>query len=70
MAEEKEVLPQEEEQKGGLITVPMERHVFKAPEPRTSLLGLDRLAAQKRAEQAAKPPSVLGTIHFPLVFNA
>lgn len=36
-----------------------EKHVFKAPAPRQSLLGLDRLAAQKRAEQA-KHGSVLG----------
>ncbi|GAB4824172.1 hypothetical protein N2152v2_011218, partial [Parachlorella kessleri] len=50
-----------EDQEGGLVlTVPTkEKHVFKAPAPRTSLLGLDRLAAQKRAEQA-KQGSLLG----------
>jgi pre-mRNA-splicing factor ATP-dependent RNA helicase DHX38/PRP16 len=58
--EPKHVLPASEEQQCGLLTVPKERHVFKAPAPKASLLGLDRLAAQKRAEQA-KQGSVLGT---------
>ena len=52
-------LPASPEEQGGLLTVPKERHVFKAPAPKTSLLGLDRLAAQKRAEQA-KQGSILG----------
>lgn len=54
------------DQQGGLLTVPKERHVFKAPAPQTSLLGLDRLAAQKRAEQG-KQGSVLGkTLRAPM----
>jgi pre-mRNA-splicing factor ATP-dependent RNA helicase DHX38/PRP16 len=53
------ILPASEEQ-GGLLTVPKERHAFKAPASKPSLLGLDRLAAQKRAEQA-KQGSILGT---------
>ncbi len=31
-----------------------EQHVFRAPAPRTSLLGLDMLAAQKRKEREGK----------------
>lgn len=31
-----------------------EQHVFRAPAPRTSLLGLDLLAAQKRKEREGK----------------
>ncbi|GFR49974.1 hypothetical protein Agub_g12115, partial [Astrephomene gubernaculifera] len=38
---------------GGLLVRP-ERPVFKAPPPRTSMLGLDKLAAQKRAELAER----------------
>ncbi|KAK9864204.1 hypothetical protein WJX84_006796 [Apatococcus fuscideae] len=37
-----------EEQGGLVIPDKSERHVFKAPAPRTSLLGLDKLAQQKR----------------------
>lgn len=33
-----------------------DRHVFKAPAPRASLLGLDKLARQKRAEQGNPEP--------------
>lgn len=38
---------------GGLVlrTRGVEQHVFKAPAPRVSLLGLDVLAAQKRQER-------------------
>jgi pre-mRNA-splicing factor ATP-dependent RNA helicase DHX38/PRP16 len=57
--EPKDTLPPSSEEQGGLLTVPKERHVFKAPAPKASLLGLDRLAAQKRAEQA-KQGSILG----------
>ena len=52
------------EEKGGLLTIPKERHTFKAPAPKASLLGLDRLAAQKRAEQA-KQGSILGKYSAP-----
>uniref|UniRef100_H3AYQ6 RNA helicase n=1 Tax=Latimeria chalumnae TaxID=7897 RepID=H3AYQ6_LATCH len=45
-------------QVGGLIvkkkSAAEEQHVFKAPAPRTSLLGLDLLAAQKRKEREEK----------------
>lgn len=45
-------------QVGGLIvkkkSAAAEPHVFRAPTPRTSLLGLDLLAAQKRKEREAK----------------
>ncbi|KAG2440689.1 hypothetical protein HYH02_010267 [Chlamydomonas schloesseri] len=41
------------EEAGGLM-VRAERPVFKAPPPRTSILGLDKLAAQKRAEVAER----------------
>uniref|UniRef100_A0A8D3DHP0 Pre-mRNA-splicing factor ATP-dependent RNA helicase PRP16 n=1 Tax=Scophthalmus maximus TaxID=52904 RepID=A0A8D3DHP0_SCOMX len=45
-------------QVGGLIvkkkTAAAEPHVFRAPTPRTSLLGLDLLAAQKRKERESK----------------
>jgi hypothetical protein len=58
--EPNDTLPPSSEEQVGLLTVPKERHVFKAPAPKTSLLGLDRLAAQKRAEQA-KQCSILGT---------
>lgn len=43
---------------GGLIvkkrSAASEQHVFRAPTPRTSLLGLDLLAAQKRKERESK----------------
>ncbi|XP_061820017.1 pre-mRNA-splicing factor ATP-dependent RNA helicase PRP16 isoform X1 [Nerophis lumbriciformis] len=46
------------EQVGGLIvkkkSAAAENHVFRAPTPRTSLLGLDLLAAQKRKERESK----------------
>lgn len=35
-------------------------HVFRAPTPRTSLLGLDLLAAQKRKERESKELSEAG----------
>lgn len=45
-------------QVGGLIvkkkSAASETHVFRAPTPRTSLLGLDLLAAQKRKEREIK----------------
>lgn len=45
-------------QVGGLIvkkkSAAAEPHVFRAPTPRTSLLGLDLLAAQKRKEREIK----------------
>ena len=45
-------------QVGGLIikkkSAAAEPHVFRAPTPRTSLLGLDLLAAQKRKEREGK----------------
>ncbi|KXZ50729.1 hypothetical protein GPECTOR_15g413 [Gonium pectorale] len=41
------------EEQGGLLVRP-KRPVFKAPPPRTSMLGLDKLAAQKRAELAER----------------
>lgn len=45
-------------QVGGLIvkkkSAAAEQHVFRAPAPRTSLLGLDLLAAQKRKEREGK----------------
>ncbi|XP_066503638.1 pre-mRNA-splicing factor ATP-dependent RNA helicase PRP16 isoform X1 [Hoplias malabaricus] len=45
-------------QVGGLIlkkkSASAEQHVFRAPAPRTSLLGLDLLAAQKRKEREGK----------------
>jgi len=45
-------------QVGGLIVKKKsdaaEPHVFRAPTPRTSLLGLDLLAAQKRKERETK----------------
>lgn len=45
-------------QVGGLIvkkkSAATEQHVFRAPAPRTSLLGLDLLAAQKRKEREGK----------------
>ncbi|KAF7703394.1 hypothetical protein HF521_022401 [Silurus meridionalis] len=45
-------------QVGGLIvkkkSASEEQHVFRAPAPRTSLLGLDLLAAQKRKEREGK----------------
>lgn len=47
-------------QVGGLIikkkSAAAEPHVFRAPTPRTSLLGLDLLAAHKRKEREAKEP--------------
>lgn len=46
------------DQIGGLIvkkkSAAEEPHVFRAPTPRTSLLGLDLLAAQKRKERESK----------------
>uniref|UniRef100_A0A3Q3NK15 Pre-mRNA-splicing factor ATP-dependent RNA helicase PRP16 n=1 Tax=Labrus bergylta TaxID=56723 RepID=A0A3Q3NK15_9LABR len=48
-------------QVGGLIvkkkSAAAEPHVFRAPTPRTSLLGLDLLAAQKRKERESKEQS-------------
>ena len=47
------------EQQSGLVLRPKqegERHVYKAPAPGGSLLGLDRLAVQKRAEQGKPEP--------------
>lgn len=45
-------------QVGGLIvkkkSAAAEPHVFRAPTPRTSLLGLDLLAAQKRKERDSR----------------
>ncbi|XP_063293889.1 pre-mRNA-splicing factor ATP-dependent RNA helicase PRP16 [Pelobates fuscus] len=45
-------------QEGGLVVKKMspssEQHVFKTPAPRSSLLGLDLLAAQKRKEREEK----------------
>lgn len=45
-------------QVGGLIvkkkSAASEQHVFRAPTPRTSLLGLDLLAAQKRKERESR----------------
>lgn len=45
-------------QVGGLIvkkkSAASEPHVFRAPTPRTSLLGLDLLAAQKRKEREVR----------------
>ena len=55
------------EEQDDLLTIPKERHTFKAPAPKTSLLGLDRLAAQKRAEQA-KQGSILGAQITPSLF--
>ncbi|KAF3832641.1 hypothetical protein F7725_026306 [Dissostichus mawsoni] len=47
-----------DDQVGGLIvkkkSAAEEAHVFRAPTPRTSLLGLDLLAAQKRKERESK----------------
>uniref|UniRef100_A0A8C4SN17 Pre-mRNA-splicing factor ATP-dependent RNA helicase PRP16 n=1 Tax=Erpetoichthys calabaricus TaxID=27687 RepID=A0A8C4SN17_ERPCA len=46
------------EQVGGLIvrkkSAAAEQHIFRAPTPRTSLLGLDLLAAQKRKDREEK----------------
>ncbi|KAG9475009.1 hypothetical protein GDO78_003458 [Eleutherodactylus coqui] len=46
------------DQEGGLVvkkkSSSAEQHVFKAPAPRSSLLGLDLLAAQKRKEREEK----------------
>lgn len=46
------------EQVGGLIvkkkSAVSEQHVFRPPTPRTSLLGLDLLAAQKRKQREEK----------------
>ncbi len=51
-------------QVGGLIvkkkSAAAEPHVFRAPTPRTSLLGLDLLAAQKRKERGSKDPADSG----------
>ncbi|XP_029464131.1 pre-mRNA-splicing factor ATP-dependent RNA helicase PRP16 isoform X2 [Rhinatrema bivittatum] len=50
-----------EEQVGGLVIkkkiASAEQHVFKTPAPRTSLLGLDLLAVQKRKEREEKEDS-------------
>lgn len=52
-------------QVGGLIVKKKsdaaEPHVFRAPTPRTSLLGLDLLAAQKRKERENREQSDTGT---------
>uniref|UniRef100_A0A7N9ASE9 Pre-mRNA-splicing factor ATP-dependent RNA helicase PRP16 n=1 Tax=Mastacembelus armatus TaxID=205130 RepID=A0A7N9ASE9_9TELE len=49
---------------GGLIvkkkSAAAEPHVFRAPTPRTSLLGLDLLAAQKRKERESKEQGDVG----------
>lgn len=51
-------------QVGGLIvkkkSAAAEPHVFRAPTPRTSLLGLDLLAAQKRKERESKEQADIG----------
>lgn len=51
-------------QVGGLIvkkkSAASEPHVFRAPTPRTSLLGLDVLAAQKRKERESKEQADTG----------
>lgn len=51
-------------QVGGLIvkkkSAAAEPHVFRAPTPRTSLLGLDLLAAQKRKERESKEQADAG----------
>lgn len=48
-------------QVGGLIvkkkSAAAEPHVFRAPAPRTSMLGLDLLAAQKRKERESQEPN-------------
>eukprot|EP00775_Hariotina_reticulata_P007734 gene7734-7933_t len=45
-------MQQDDGEQGGLVKRdPGERHVFKVPAPKTSLLGLDALARQKRAER-------------------
>lgn len=53
-----------ESQVGGLIikkrSAAEEQHVFKIPAPRTSLLGLDLLAVQKRREREEKDGSPEG----------
>ena len=41
-------------ERGGLINAPRERHVFKPSTAGASLLGLDRLAAEKRRERLEK----------------
>ena len=47
-------------EKGGLVIMKKgpasetDKHVFKTPAPRASILGLDRLAAQKRKEDKEK----------------
>lgn len=52
-------------QVGGLIvkkkSAAAEPHVFRAPTPRTSLLGLDLLAAQKRKERETKEQADSGS---------
>ncbi|PWN44711.1 P-loop containing nucleoside triphosphate hydrolase protein [Ceraceosorus guamensis] len=51
-------LQPDEPRRAGLTTSSSERHVFKAPAtPRTSKLGLDRIAADKRAEAQVKGPN-------------
>lgn len=56
-------------ERGGLLVVPKDRHVFQTPAPKTSILGLDKLAAQKRAERAEKG-DVLGKLLFHILFRA
>lgn len=62
-ADDHDVQPAEAPRRGGLYRAAGSDHTFKAPQqqPRASLLGLDKLAAQKRAEEAARngtgPPS-------------
>lgn len=52
-------------QVGGLIvkkrSAAAEQHVFRAPTPRSSLLGLDLLAAQKRKEREVKDQAEAAT---------
>lgn len=54
--EERDIQPADAPRRGGLYSAAGSDHTFKAPkqEVRASLLGLDKLAAQKRAEEAAR----------------
>ncbi|KAK9816661.1 hypothetical protein WJX72_003431 [[Myrmecia] bisecta] len=51
MADEQGGLQLASNEGGLLVRNPADRHVFKAPAPRLSILGLDALARQKRIEQ-------------------